>query len=91
VAIGARWIDAASGAVVDDRPRAPLPRPLAPGATVEVELALRAPERPGRYRLAIAPLQEHVAWFDDVDPDSGWSQEVEVELPVMEAVSGVAG
>jgi glycosyl transferase family 2 len=90
VAVGARWIEAASGAVVDDRSRARLGGPLAPGAAVELELELRAPERPGRYRLRISPLQEHVAWFDDLDGASGWSREVAVELPVTEAVDGVA-
>jgi hypothetical protein len=49
--------------------------------STEVELAFRAPARPGRYVLRIALVQEHVAWFDDLDPGAGWAGEIEVALP----------
>jgi hypothetical protein len=26
----------------------------------------------GRYELRVSAVQEHVRWFDDVDPAHGW-------------------
>jgi SAM-dependent methyltransferase len=45
--------------------RSPLPKPVAPGETVTLAFRVRAPERPGRYRLAVDLVEEGVAWFSD--------------------------
>ena len=36
---------------------------MPPGSTVDVPVHVRAPERPGRYRLSIDLVHEHVRWF----------------------------
>jgi hypothetical protein len=33
-----------------------------------VSIAVRLPQRPGEYNLALTLLQESFAWFDDLDP-----------------------
>ena len=43
-----------------------LPRDVAPGEALEVELRLRAPERPGRYTLEFDMVSEHLSWFEDL-------------------------
>jgi SAM-dependent methyltransferase len=42
----------------------PLPRDIAPGETVDVDLALRGPLEPGAYRLKLDLVLEHVCWFE---------------------------
>jgi len=37
-----------------------------PGAAVEIEIALRAPESPGEYLLTFDMVSEHLAWFEDL-------------------------
>ena len=65
-----RLFDAATGELVDDGPRSDVPE-LAPGKSVELELELVAPGKPGSYLAGITLVQELVAWFDDVEPTSG--------------------
>jgi hypothetical protein len=43
--------------------RTPLPAELEPGESALVPLALEAPGTPGRYRLAVDLVHEHVRWF----------------------------
>jgi hypothetical protein len=62
-----RWLDA-GGAVVAEGLRTPLPRVVAPGESVEVEIAVEAPPRSGSYTLALEPVLEFVSWFGDRDP-----------------------
>ena len=89
VRLGARWIDSATKELAGSS-RAHLLRPLPPGESVSLELAVVAPARPGRYALRIAPVQEHVAWFDDVHPSSGRATDALVELPLVGSASPVA-
>jgi glycosyltransferase involved in cell wall biosynthesis len=89
VRLGARWIDLTTGDVAGSS-RAELPRPLRPGESVPLDLAVVAPPRPGRYALRIAPVQEHLAWFDDVNSASGQATEALVELPLVGSPSPVA-
>ena len=39
---------------------------VAPGESVLVEIALRAPEEPGDYLLEFDMVSEHLAWFEDL-------------------------
>jgi hypothetical protein len=71
VALGFRWFCAATGAAVLDSDRCQLERPLRPGASVTLDARVNAPWEPGDYELRISPVQELVAWFDDVDPANG--------------------
>jgi hypothetical protein len=59
-----RLFDAATGELVDDGPRSDVPE-LAPGKSVELELELVAPGKPGSYLAGITLVQELVAWFDE--------------------------
>lgn len=43
-----------------------LPRDVAPGEAVEIEIALAAPALPGEYLLAFDMVSEHLAWFEDL-------------------------
>lgn len=48
-----------------------LPRALKPGGSIELELKILTPWEPGQYQLRISPVQEFVAWFDDLDSGNG--------------------
>jgi acetolactate synthase I/II/III large subunit len=66
-----RWIEA-DGNRVPGEPeplRSRLTVTLPPGTTQKYQILVRAPERLGRYTLKIVPVQEHVAWFDDLGKD----------------------
>ncbi|HEX8685750.1 MAG TPA: DUF1698 domain-containing protein, partial [Pyrinomonadaceae bacterium] len=43
-----------------------LPGDVAPGESASVEIAMRAPAEPGRYRLEFDMVSEHLAWFEDL-------------------------
>jgi abequosyltransferase len=75
-----RWFDLA-GALVLDGLRAELPRALAPGRCASLTLQLLTPWDEGAYELAVAAVQEHVRWFDDVDPANGVRLSVDVRHP----------
>jgi hypothetical protein len=57
----------ASGALLrHDNERVYLETPIEPGESRLVELAARAPEEPGRYRLEIDLVWEGLMWFKDI-------------------------
>jgi len=58
--------------------RSILPAALPPGAEQTCRFALCAPEEPGDYRLTITPVQEQVAWFDELDERNAWSSRVRI-------------
>ena len=60
------WLDDRSNAIVWDGPRVAFVRPVAPGEEVEVETLLRAPQPPGRYRLAFDLVEEFRFWFAEI-------------------------
>jgi len=62
-AAGYQVFDAESDILVKDGPRVPLPGPLAPGESSQVEVSVEFPSEPGRYRAYVSPIQEHVSWF----------------------------
>ncbi len=43
-----------------------LPKGVAPGDRVSLEVNFRAPEMPGRYILEFDMVSEHLAWFEDI-------------------------
>ncbi len=70
VRLGAHLIADGSAPAVQDYGRASLPRDLAPGASATVTIELRAPDEPGRYRVALDMVREGVAWFSSREPSS---------------------
>jgi hypothetical protein len=52
------------GDVVAEGLRTPLPANVDPGASALVPLVVQAPAQPGRYRLAVDLVHEHVRWFE---------------------------
>jgi hypothetical protein len=66
VQLSHHWLDDRGNAIVWDGPRVAFERPVAPGADVESALRVRAPQPPGRYRLALDLVEEHRFWFAEV-------------------------
>ena len=66
VQLSYHWLDDRGNAIVWDGPRVAFERPVAPGEEVEVEMLLRAPQPPGRYRLAFDLVEEFRFWFAEV-------------------------
>jgi hypothetical protein len=66
VQLSYHWLDDRGNAIVWDGPRVRLERPVAPGEQVELETLLRAPQPPGRYRLAFDLVEEFRFWFAEV-------------------------
>jgi SAM-dependent methyltransferase len=64
LALGNRWRTRGTLAVPDDG-RVGLPADVAPGALVELELVVTAPESEGEYELELDLVQEGVAWFSE--------------------------
>ena len=70
VRIAYRW----HGAATDERAlRTPFPADLAPGESQVVPVHVVPPDRPGRYRLELDLVHEHVRWFG-----AGFELDVEV-------------
>src|SRR4051812_7102002 len=59
------WLDDRGNAIVWDGIRTPLP-PLAPGERAQLDVDVRAPIPPGRYRLAFDMVAERRAWFSEL-------------------------
>ena len=66
VKLSYHWLDDRGNAIVWDGPRVDFGGPVAPGDEVEVELRVRAPHPPGRYRLAFDLVEELRFWFAEV-------------------------
>ncbi|HJZ82249.1 MAG TPA: DUF1698 domain-containing protein [Pyrinomonadaceae bacterium] len=43
-----------------------LPHDIAPGESVEIEIALNAPEATGKFIIQFDMVSEHLAWFEDL-------------------------
>jgi SAM-dependent methyltransferase len=64
VFLGAQ-VRAADGTLIErDHARVALPRSVAPGEAVELDVVVPAPLRPGRCRLAFDLVAEQVCWFE---------------------------
>ena len=75
VRLSYHWLDDRGNAIVWDGPRVDFGGPVAPGDEIEVALRVRAPQPPGRYRLAFDLVEELRFWFEEVGS-------VPLELPV---------
>ena len=66
ILLASHWLDERGNPIVWDGVRAELPRSVAPGEVVEVELPIRGPIPPGRYRLAVDLVDEGRFWFAEL-------------------------
>ncbi len=66
VRLAYHWLDPLGNPIVWDGARAELPQPIAPGETVEVDVAVAAPRAPGRYLLSFDLVEEFRFWFGEV-------------------------
>jgi hypothetical protein len=82
VQLSYHWLDDRGNAIVWDGPRVDFERPVAPGEEVEVETLVRAPQPPGRYRLAFDLVEEYRFWFAEVG-----SSPLELEVEVAPRIS----
>ncbi len=61
-----RWVEADSSAPLSGfDTRTALPVAVKPKAEIIMNMEIKAPSRPGKYRLEIEAVQELVAWFKD--------------------------
>jgi hypothetical protein len=77
IAASYHWLDPRGNAIVWDGRRTPLPRAVAPGEHVTLQLDVRAPMPPGRYLFALDLVAEHRAWFGELGSEAPLA-EVEV-------------
>jgi hypothetical protein len=66
IAASYHWLDERGNAIVWDGIRSSLPGPVAPGQSISVEIAVRAPMPPARYGFTLDLVAEHRAWFDEL-------------------------
>ena len=81
VAVAYHWLGDDGELVLWDGVRTPLPRAVAPGDELALEVALRSPQRPGSYRLQWDMVHEGVAWFSERDPSPEPGRTVLVVAP----------
>jgi len=65
-------------AAPDDGNRQRLPSMLPPRTSIDLQLDLQSPDEPGDYEVALTLVQEHVAWFNDLDPSNAFYADVRV-------------
>lgn len=59
------WLNMVGEVVELNGLRTPLPfGRLEAGKSVQMEIAVKAPGQPGRYKLQVLPVMENLAWFD---------------------------
>lgn len=77
VQLGNHWLDEKGGLLQNDDARARLQETVEPEKEVFLELAVRPPSPPGKYRLVLDMVQENVAWFQQRG-NKPWAAEVDV-------------
>lgn len=82
VQLSYHWLDDRGNAIVWDGPRVAFERPVAPGEEVEIETLLRAPQPPGRYRLAFDLVEESRFWFGEIG-----SSPLELDVDVLPRIA----
>ena len=78
VHLASRWFSVDGATLVAEGERAVLARSVLPGAQANGTLRVEAPRGAGERLLRIAPVQEQVRWFDDLDPANGVAARVVV-------------
>ena len=66
VCLGYHWLDELGNPIVWDGLWTALPRPVEPGERAELDVDLRGPLPPGRYRLAFDLVAEDRYWFSEL-------------------------
>jgi hypothetical protein len=66
VQLSYHWLDGRGNPIVWDGPRVAFERPVEPGEDAELALRVRAPQPPGRYRLAFDLVEEFRYWFEEI-------------------------
>lgn len=79
VVVTYRWLTEDGAILVADGLRTPLPGDLGPQGVATLSLRIRVPENSGRFILLISAVQEAVAWFVDLHPESGLAVSVYVD------------
>jgi hypothetical protein len=64
IMVGTRWLSA-DGELIEEGIHTPLPADLLPNSSLDIPVHVRAPARPGAYRLSVSLVHEHVRWFGD--------------------------
>lgn len=59
------WRSRHGKTIVQDGLRTPLPSSVSPDKSILVEVKIKAPDKPGKYQLAIDIVCEGTAWFSD--------------------------
>ena len=62
-ALGYQIFDPETGTLVIDGTRQAPAQDIAPGASAHFRVVLALPHEPGRYRVFLSVMREHVAWF----------------------------
>ncbi|MEP6660956.1 MAG: FkbM family methyltransferase [Acidimicrobiales bacterium] len=62
-----RWLSTAGTVIVGDGLRTTFTRPIAPGESVTLDLAVEMPAEAGDYVFEFCLVQESYAWFDQLD------------------------
>lgn len=70
VSLTHRWL-MLDGTWVASPDRIPLPAPLEPSQTAELELTIEVPKQRGPSYLRVSLVQEGICFFDDVSPGNG--------------------
>jgi hypothetical protein len=71
------WLDTHGNAIVWDGARTAFPRPVGPGETIALDVALAAPRPPGTYVLRFDLVEEHRFWLSEIGVET---HDVEVEV-----------
>jgi hypothetical protein len=78
VHVASRWFSSDGRTLLAEGERAVLAQSVPPGTEAEGTLRVEAPVGRGERLLRISVVQEHVRWFDDVDPANGVAARVVV-------------
>jgi hypothetical protein len=91
VHISYKWIEADTGAwrSQNEGLRTRLPRVLPPGQPIRCRFKVKTLAETGEFILRVSLVQEHVAWFDDVDPRNACSRPVRIVEAESGAISGM--
>src|SRR5918999_5518146 len=89
VLLSYHWLDPFGNAIVWDGIRTAFPGVVGPGERARIEMRLRGPMPPGRYRLALDLVDEGRVWFEEVG-NAPLEREVDV-APRIERALAVRG